>query len=649
MKQYDELRIFSVSLWPNHLITMKLLLQHCLPGLIIFCFCITTSAHSQEKTNDSSTNQLTNWLSLATELRFSRPDSARYYCSKVLDLARAAGKTAAEAEALRIISISYEAQGNYRNALTFGLKALELWEKTGEEAKIANTLNSVGIVYDQQGNFYEALRYYNQAYDIYKRLGDDKHLAMMNVNLGILFKSQEQYDQVIRHYKDAYAIYYRLKLPEETAFCEANLGSVFYYTRQYDSCIYYSLKAEKALLAQKNLQFLPVAQANAGLGYLEKGMLPEAEVYLQKALATHRQYGNRKETAFVLVHLGRLYLRQGKGSDAYAALKEAKAIALSIGSPQQVMDASKLLAGLYAQRGDYLKAYNEHVNYSMIKDTLFEQQKTKEITNHQVRYETARKEQEISLLQQKNTIHELNLRQRNLYLFIAAVLLSGTLLATWLIYRNKKLREAQLKKEAELNRQLLQAEAENALQQDRLRISRELHDNIGSQLSFIKSAVDMTTDHAFVQVKDILEDTIRDLRKTVWLINKPAVRLDEWIVKLREYYGRLPKVGILIEKMAGEERVLSSRQATGLFRIIQEAVNNSLKHAEAEETVIAVSAHEQGIRVVIKDNGKGFEKSHTSKGFGLNNMQHHARETGGTVQIESFPGKGTQIIVNIPL
>lgn len=610
---------------------------------------MATDLHGQQKATDTGADSLTGWLSLASELRFSKPDAARYYCNKVLNVARATGKTAAEAEALRIMSISYEAQGNYKNALTSGLQSLALWRKTGDEAKIANTLNSVGIVYDQQGNFYEALQYYNEAYAIYKRLGDDEHLAMMNVNLGILFKSQGQYDQVIRHYKDAYAIYIKLKLPAETAFCEANLGSVFYYTGQYDSCIHYSLKAEKALLAQKNLQFLPVAQANAGLGYLEKGMLAEAKAYLQKALAAHRQYGNQKETAFVLVHLGRLYLQQGSNSDAYDALKEARAIALSIGSPQQVMDASRLLADIYAQNGNYPKAYSEYVSYSKIKDTLFEQQKTKEITNHQVRYETARKEQEISSLKQKNTIHELNLRQRNLYLLIAVVLLLGISLGAWLIYRNKQFREAQLKKEAELNRQLLRAEAENILQQDRLRISRELHDNIGAQLTFIKSTVDMADDNAIVQVKDILEDTIRDLRKTVWLINKSAVRLDEWIVKLREYYGRLPKVGIFVQEIVGEERVLTSKQATGLFRILQEAVNNSLKYAGDGKTEIAVNANADGIHIAIKDNGKGFEKGHNQQGFGLNNMQHHAQEIGGTLQIDSAPGKGTQVIVDVAL
>ncbi len=621
-----------------------------------FCFLILwpIAAFGQHEQNPDSDKVLSSWLKLASEYRFQEPDSSRFYCRKIISAARASGKKDMEAEALRITSISYEAQGNYKEALEYGQQSLKLRRETGDEKKIANTLNSVGIIYDQQGNFYEALKYYNEAFDIYHRLKDDEHLAMMNVNLGILFKSQGQYDQVIRHYRDAYSIYKRLKLPAETAFCEANLGSVFYYTRQYDSCVYYSLKAEKALLVQKNLQFRPVALANAGIGFLAQHKTAEARKYLEEALQAHRKYGNKKETAFVLIHMARLHQETKQYAEALELAKEAKKIAEEIRAPQQLMEASRLLSELYARREDYFHAYQSYVQYSSVKDTLFEQQKTKEITNHQIRYETASKEQEIVLLTQKNTIQQLDIRERNLYLLVSLLLLAVVSLTAWFIYRKRKARELQLKSESQLKEKLLKAEAENTLQQDRLRISRELHDNIGAQLTFIKSAVDMVgnvsgSNDTLIQIKEILRDTIRDLRNTVWLINKPAVTIEEWMIRLREYYRKTEKTEVIHDRLEGEERLLSSQKATALFRIIQEAVNNSLKHAHGTHVLISVDVTEECLRITVEDDGQGFEAETATGGFGMENMRHHAGEAGGTIRVDSKKGGGTRIIAEVPL
>lgn len=609
---------------------------------IYFWLLLSAFVYNPLSAQKKSSEKLNKWLQLATEYRFNQPDSTRFYCQKILSEAHQTENQTIIAETLRIMSISYEAQGDYKKALDYGLKSLELWREIKDDVKIANTLNTVGIIYDQQGNFYKALQYYNEAYDIYKKLANDEHLAMMNINLGILFKSQGQYKQVIQHYKDAYTIYKRLEYPAEIAFCEANLGSVYYYTKQYDSCIHFSLKAEKALLEQKNLQFMPVVQANAGLGYLELGKLKESEKYLQKALKTHRQYGNKKEISFVLIHLARLYEKQNQNIHTYQSLKEAKELALFIKSPQQVIDASKLLSDYYLKKGDYKNAYNEFVTYSSVKDTLFEEQKTREISNYQVRYETEKKEQEISRLTQENKIQQLNIQQRNLYLFITSLLIIGAIITIVQIYRIRKLKEKKLKQEAEL----LRLESRNTLQNDRLRISKDLHDNIGANLTFIHTAIEDAANEntEWKEVKNLIDDTITELRRTVWLINKPSVRLDEWLIKLKEYYSKIRKTEVETE-INNEELILSSKQATLLFRIIQEAVNNSLKHSKASNIRIIIKANQQNCTLTILDNGKGFSENAIRQGFGLENMKQNAQELNGTFSIESYPNKGTEISI----
>lgn len=196
---------------------------------------------------------------------------------------------------------------------------------------------------------------------------------------------------------------------------------------------------------------------------------------------------------------------------------------------------------------------------------------------------------------------------------------------------------------------LLRLEAQNALQHDRLRISRDLHDNIGANLTFIHTTVeDMAPeDGQWEDVKSLVNDTITELRRTVWLINKPAVKLDEWLVKLREYYRKVEKVQVSIEDIDSVERILSSKQATALFRIVQEAVNNSMKYAEATQITVTVRSNASGIHICVEDNGKGFDIQSISRGFGLNNMQQHAAEIAGKIQIDSVAGRGTRIGVDL--
>ena len=148
-------------------------------------------------------------------------------------------------------------------------------------------------------------------------------------------------------------------------------------------------------------------------------------------------------------------------------------------------------------------------------------------------------------------------------------------------------------------------------------------------------------------MKSLVNDTITELRRTVWLINKPSVKLDEWLVKLREYYKKIEKVRVDVKGLDNEEYILSSKEATALFRIIQEVVNNSLKYAESDSIVVTFRSNVIGMQICIEDNGKGFDMEAISRGFGLDNMQQHAQEIGGRIQIDSAVGRGTRVVVEM--
>ncbi|SEL93226.1 tetratricopeptide repeat-containing sensor histidine kinase [Parapedobacter koreensis] len=629
------------------------LLIGCLPSL---CRAATPETVPDER------QQLKQWLDDSYEYRFSNPDSSLYYGFKVLDAAKASNLRDVEADALRSLSTTYQAQGDYPRALEYGFEALRLSRELDDPLKTAHTLNILGITYDQQGNFPEALHHYREAYTMYKALGDDEWLAMIAVNLGILFKGQGEYEQVIPYYRDAYAIYRKLGLPAETAFCETNLGSVFYYTQQYDSCVYYSLKAEKALAEQGYLQIQPTAQSNAGLGYFGLGRFGEAKDYLEKALAAHRKYANKKEIAFVLIQLAQVYQQLGQPRSSYGLLTEARQVAEEIGSAKEAMDASKLLAAYYAGQNDYRRAYEAYAAYSTVKDTLFEEEKARALTNYRIQYETGKKEQQIEILHQETAIQKLQLRQRGLLLLVAlGVLLAGAATA-YLLFKQRRLKaEARLQHAISQQQEKATHDVLDAEERERRRIAADLHDGVGQLLSsallslkFVDKGMRAgepipleTIDRAIQLVKESYEE-MRDISHQMM---PNALLKSGFVSAVREFIGKLDNPSIKISlHVSGLDDRLEERTETILYRIIQEGVTNVIKHAAATSLAIQLTRETEGISLTIEDNGIGFDASGLVEktGMGLKNIQDRIAILKGFLEIDTAPSKGTLLSVFVP-
>lgn len=607
--------------------------------------------------------RLKQWLDESYEYRFSDPDSSLYFGFKALEAAKAAAFPDVEADALRSISTTYQAQGDYPRALDYGFEALRLSQKLDDQLKAAHSLNIIGMVYDQQGSFPQALDHYRAAYDIYKTLGDDEWLAMIAVNLGILFKGQGEYEQVIPYYHDAYAIYRKLDLPAEAAFCETNLGSVFYHTQQYDSCVYYSLKAEKELAKLGYVQIQPTAQCNAGLGYFGLGRHEESRGFLEKALHAHRKYANKKEIAFVLIQLSKVYQELGLTGKSYAAVAEAKQVAAEIGAAQETMDASKLLAAHYVNRNDYRRAYREYVDYSNVKDTLFEGEKVRALTNYQVFYETEKKERQIETLNQEAAIQRLRLKQRTTFLLAALGVFLAAGIATYFILKQRKM-EAEARLQQEMNAQQEKAAQDvlDAEERERRRIASDLHDGVGQTLSAAllnlnylynginegKAADLQIVDNALAMVRS----SYQEMRSISHQMMPNALLKAGLAASIKEFLDVIDGKDIKVHlSVSGLSERLDQRLETVLYRAVQEAVNNVVKHARASRLTIQLMKDGEGVSVTIEDNGMGFDASRLddASGIGLKNIRSRVAMLQGSVEVDAALGRGTAVVIFIPI
>lgn len=202
---------------------------------------------------------------------------------------------------------------------------------------------------------------------------------------------------------------------------------------------------------------------------------------------------------------------------------------------------------------------------------------------------------------------------------------------------------------AKQQKALLKAYVEGT-EKERERISRELHDDIGSRLGSLKRFINnnQTQTTSLEQQIDIL---CHDVRTMSHQLAPPSMRITgfrQLIQKHLEETVRDEQLQVDVQFYDVPEN-LSPETTHQLFRIVQETLANVLKHAEASELDLQFFVHDEELVMTIEDNGKGFDILKTSQGIGLQNMKARTESLNGTMEISSQPGKGTSIIVKIPL
>jgi len=634
--------------------------------VFLFCWLSTLSLSAQNSNIDSLKRVLESrqtakdsakiLIDLCWEYRFINADTARDYGMKALELAQKNGIREYEVEALHNIGVTHEAQGNYDQALGLELKALEFRKEIGDESKTANTLNNIGIIYDEQGNYKRALEYYHEARRIYEKLGDEKKIAMVLVNMAIVLKSQGEYAKVIEYYREALAIYQKLKNEFGVAVCYANLGSVFYYLPDYDSALQYSLKATKEFETQNIQQFLGSSLCNAGMAYDKLGDREKAKSYLLKAKMMNKQYDNKKELSFAMIYLSKVYQSEGLLQLAETEASEALTIATKINALQQVMEARLALAEIQASKNDFKKAYQEYREYVLIKDSIYQQDKTRQIAQLQTEYETVKKENQILQLKQVNELKDARLNQSIITIILLVAILGG-ILAFGFLWKNR----ITLKQQAELQAtraSLREGQLKAVIasqEEERKRFAADLHDGLGQMISALRLSLsnEKVDANALGHALGVLSDMNVEIRNIAFNLMPQVLMKSGLEEALKEFALRINRTGSvsvavqtfdLDNDMPAEHRI-------ALYRICQEWVNNVIKYSGGNHISIQLVKHPQELVLTIEDNGRGFDPNSLleSVGNGWKNINSRLHMIKGSIEIDTQKDRqGTTLIIAVP-
>lgn len=203
--------------------------------------------------------------------------------------------------------------------------------------------------------------------------------------------------------------------------------------------------------------------------------------------------------------------------------------------------------------------------------------------------------------------------------------------------------------QAEFEKTLLNIE--NEIQQETLTyIGRELHDNIGQLLSLTKLYLGSSKPQKQAEGKELINQIIQEVRGLSKRLNLDwvdSISLEEFI---SQQLGKIQSTGFCETSISreGEPIELSHDQKLVLIRVIQEVLNNAIKHASPSEVKVVIDHRPESKSIIIRDNGKGFDTSQNSNGSGMYNLQKRMETIGGKFSVASREGEGTEIKLSLP-
>lgn len=552
----------------------------------------------------------------------------------------------------------YSARSEFETAIVYADSAYVIFKRLDRKIDMANQLNNIGTCYWKLHKNLEAMKYYQRTLALYDELGGDNEARKLNtyLNVGLVFEDLKSHDQAVKYFEKAIILAKKYKAVKSLRDGYNNLGNVYSNKKQYEKALsYYKLSLPLALQTDQ-AQARGIAYANIATTLINLKRYEEAEKNIKLSDKEYQSIDNKEGIASNLLNYAKLLGETKRLNEADFALKKAMGIANKNNFVLLRQNIFESMAEISKLRGEFTDAYMKQDSAYQLQNANFNFETNKQIAALEVKYQTAEKEREILKNKTELLTASSQIQKRNFWLIITTLIGLLVVFCAFTIYRNSISKQQKLKEETVYKVSLAQQQTKNLVQEEKLRISRELHDNIGAQLSFINGSIQSlasadSNNQQLQRTQQITQNTIKELRSTVWLINQQEFSLEEFVVKLREYlkpyYGSKPQISIV--NQSDDDYTLEPIVATNLFRIIQELVNNSIKYAQAKELTVDIVAERNTLKVAVKDDGIGYDLNAKSAGYGLKNIEARVNTIKGNYTVETALGKGTLVDLNIPI
>ncbi len=598
------------------------------------------------------------------------------------------------------LAIDYEAVDTakaytaYKNAISFA-REKKLYYQLGRIYQNQSFLYSTAARYaDSQGSLDTAILNYKRS--------DHPNAKLWEANaygdIANILKVQNDFEQAVQYHLKSIAVLEQLGMPDKLVIRYCNLSGVFGDLEEYEKQEEYAQKAVKISQQTRNRSnlFISYFMLTNSLTRLEKygeaktfldsarvyadensnidilfsyyliaaqvfnrlGNFDSAAYYFQKSYSVSEKSNYGYGKAESLLQLGAVLISQKKYTEAEGYLLKGVKQAESIGYFNMLDEGYKYLSDVYGLTGRYKLAYEYFQKYKEVNDSAISLASKKYAAELEKKYESAKKDKQIVIQQsqlQRTTI-------TNYILFASAAILLIFSLLAYRNYNQKKRLQQQRISELETEKKLTATEAVlKGEEQERTRLAKDLHDGLGGMLSGIKYSFQtmkgnlvLTPDNAmaFERSIDMLDSSIKEMRRVAHNMMPEALVKFGLDTALKDFCNDINQSGALqvsYQSIGMEGENVEQTTAITIYRIVQELINNTMKHAAAKTAIVQVSKEGSHINITVEDDGKGFDTALLKgvNGIGWSNIQSRVEYLKGNLDVQSEPGKGTSVHIEI--
>lgn len=549
---------------------------------------------------------------------------------------------------------------NQLDSATFHFKeAINLLNKLGYHSQASSVGISLGAVQLRKGDYMAAVSTLLDRAEYFEKIGDTVNLAKCYSNISTAFGELGNSKKAISYGEKALTFFDAKKMLAYKAITLPNLAGEFLKLGDTLKSKSYFLEAEDLAIKRNDKFSLARIYNNLGNMYLETDQT-QSEKYLSQALVLREETKNIDGIGVLYNNLGYLNLKKGNPKKAIPYLM--KALEQGEGTIPSVVynnlsDAHELL-------GNYKNALFYAKRMSAIKDSVLEIEKQKALAEISTKYETEKNEKEILNLQNINLQTDIKRKQNRNLMYTAFSLLMISIVLTYSFIKNSRkkriIAEQQKQLESQKVEKLLKEQELIGIdamiegqENERQRIAEDLHDSLGGKLSALKLFIDEVKNvdqKLYSKLKTLLDESYNDVRNISHHANAAAI-----IEK-----GLIPAVNLIAEQLKSANKL--SVEVTNidlnhkvkniieiqLYRIIQELLANTIKHANASHVSIQFSEEEDSLNIIYEDDGKGFDTKKIPFGNGLSNIRNRVKKFNGSLTLDAIPGDGTTVIINVP-
>ena len=455
---------------------------------LLFLFYITTSLSQNQQidslltafshaSNDFQKAEISN--SIAKLMLSENPQQALKLSQQALSFASNANNKKEIAKALKNIGIAYYYIGFLDSSLEFYKKAIKEFNAIGDLAQVANINNNIGLIYTDWSDYEKALIYYQRCLKIEEKLNNDDIAGTLS-NIGNIYFYLQKYKLALKYYRRSLAIDTKIDDQKSIANDLNNLGAVYEKINKNNKaldCYSKSIKIRKKIGDKLGLGN---SLNNLGYLYFREGDFKKALDYFFESLAIRKEIGSNKGIISSYINIGSVYKDWSNYKKAFEFYKKAEEISAISGMIEYTMDIHLAYSEIYRKTQNFEQALNYYTEYIKTRDSIFDTQKNKQIFELQTRFETERKDKEISLLNKDKSLKEVEMRKKNIILSAVIIALLLIIFLAFAIYKGYKTKNKanillfeQKQEIEEKNEELKQQQEEILTQRDNLELLNE--------------------------------------------------------------------------------------------------------------------------------------------------------------------------------